>query len=147
VHDVRREVLAERQLREVRDDLVQVHVRRGPRTRLEHVDGELRVVLARDDLVGGLTDRAATSGVTTPVSSFAVAAAHFSIACAAMTSIGTGWPETGKFSTARCVLAPQRAPAGIVISPIVSRATRSGVVIVVPPSRVPARSAGPTSQG
>ncbi len=32
----------------------------------------------------------ATSGATAPVSSLAVAAAHLSIACAAMTSIGTG---------------------------------------------------------
>ena len=79
----------------------------------------------------------ATSAVTTPVSSFAVAAAHLSMACAAMTSAGIGWPETGKFSTARWVLAPHRAPAGIVISPIVSRAMRSGLLIIVPPGSGP----------
>ncbi|EMA65853.1 30S ribosomal protein S5 [Halorubrum kocurii JCM 14978] len=41
----------------VGDDLVGVHVRGGARAGLEHVDGELVVVLARDDLVGGGDDR------------------------------------------------------------------------------------------
>ena len=39
-------------------------------------------------------------------------------------------PETGKFKTARCVLAPQRAFAGTSISPIVSRSTRFSPVLM-----------------
>src|SRR5690606_20168568 len=42
---------------QVRQHLVHVHVRRGARTGLVHVDRELPVVLAGDDLVGGLGDR------------------------------------------------------------------------------------------
>src|SRR5678816_2491143 len=41
-----------------------------------------------------------------------------------MTRDGTGRPETGKFSTARCVEAPYRTSAGTSISPIVSFSTR-----------------------
>jgi hypothetical protein len=41
---------------EVRDHLVRVHVRRGSRAGLEHVDGELVVVLAGGDLVTGRRD-------------------------------------------------------------------------------------------
>jgi len=41
----------------VGDDLVRVHIRRGPGAGLEDIDRELVVVFASDDLVGGLDDR------------------------------------------------------------------------------------------
>ncbi len=66
----------------------------------------------------------ASSVSRTPDSSLAVAQAHFKRACAWTISAGTGLPETGKFSTARWVLAPQSACPGICISPIVSCAVR-----------------------
>jgi hypothetical protein len=37
---------------------------------------------------------------------------------------GIGWPETGKFSTARCVCAPQSASAGTCSSPMLSCSMR-----------------------
>jgi hypothetical protein len=43
----RRQVVAEQLLGPVRDDLVDVHVRRGARPGLEHVDGEVHVELRR----------------------------------------------------------------------------------------------------
>ena len=46
--------------------LVQVHVGRGARTGLEDVDRELRVVLAGDDLVGRVADRARDLGGDCP---------------------------------------------------------------------------------
>src|SRR5690606_491159 len=46
----------EQRARDVRDDLVGVHVRRRARAGLEDVDREVLVVLAGDDLLGGLGD-------------------------------------------------------------------------------------------
>jgi hypothetical protein len=48
---------------ECRDHLVGVHVRRGARTGLEHVDGELGVVLAGGDGVGGSSDALGDVGI------------------------------------------------------------------------------------
>jgi hypothetical protein len=41
-------------------------------------------------------------------------------------------PEIGKFSTARCVWAPQRALAGTCTSPIVSRSMRNSSAAMTP---------------
>ena len=77
----------------------------------------------------------AMSASTTPCSSLAEAAAHLIIAWAWNTAAGTGWPETGKFSTARCVEAPHSASAGICISPIVSWAVRNSAMVKAPGRR------------
>src|SRR5699024_8222042 len=48
------------------DHLIGVHVRRGSGSRLEHVDGEVVVVFAVGDLVGGGRDRLGGLGVEHP---------------------------------------------------------------------------------
>ena len=49
---------------------------------------------------------AATSRGRTPRSAFVSAAARLTSARARMNPRGIGWPEIGKFMTARCVVAP-----------------------------------------
>ena len=89
-------------------DLVGVHVRGGARAGLEHVDRELVVVLARGDLVAGggdaagqLLRRAARARL------FTRAAAALMRPSICTTAAGTVSPDTGKFSTALRVSAPQ----------------------------------------
>ncbi len=66
----------------------------------------------------------ATSSSKTPKAPFARAAASFTVPRPRMSERWRRIPETGKFSTARCVWAPQRAPTGTRTSPIESRSIR-----------------------
>ena len=66
----------------------------------------------------------ATSGSSTPSASFASAAARFTSPSACRNTRGKRSPLIGKFSTARCVDAPQSASAGTCISPSESRSMR-----------------------
>lgn len=67
---------------------------------------------------------AATSGSSTFSSAFTLAAAALILARASMWARSKRWPETGKFSTARCVWARHLASAGTLTSPIESCSMR-----------------------
>src|SRR5688500_16601827 len=62
-----------------------------------------------------------------PSSLFAFAAAHLIRPSASMNRRGNRRPDTGKFSTARCVCAPQYASAGTRTSPMESFSTRNSL--------------------
>src|SRR5919108_603541 len=63
-------------------------------------------------------------GSSTPSSALTRAPAPLMRASAAISARSIGWPETGKFSTARCVCAAHLAWAGTRTSPMVSCSTR-----------------------
>jgi hypothetical protein len=54
-------------------------------------------VLAGDDFAGGLEDR---------LGDFGLELAQVAVGDGGRVLAGSGWPEMGKFSTARCVCAP-----------------------------------------
>ena len=96
------------------DHLVGVHVRRGARAGLEHVDRELRVVLARGDLARGACSIVAALVLqSSPSSPLTAAAAPFTRASQCMTGTGTVSPEIGKFSTALAVSPPHSCLSGM----------------------------------
>src|ERR1700691_6135602 len=68
----------------------------------------------------------ATSPGSSPSCALAAAAARLISARARMKARGRVRPLIGKFSTARCVCAPQSASAGTFSSPMLSRSTRYG---------------------
>ena len=70
--------------RAVGDDLVGVHVRRGARAALDHVDDELLVQRALPDLLAAAMIASALSASSAPMSRLAMAAACFTAASAPM---------------------------------------------------------------
>jgi len=91
----------------VGDDLVGVHVRGRARPSLKHVDGELVVVLAGDDLVGGLDDGfglVVGDGSQVAVGQRGRLLDDLSARTKRRPKVTS---EMGKFSTARWVWAPQ----------------------------------------
>jgi hypothetical protein len=88
---------------------------------------------------------AATSPSITPREALAAAAAPLMRPKAEISDRSSTTPETGKFSTARCVCAPHRAVAGTRTSPIVSRSMRKSALLPaassVTPATVPRRVA------
>ena len=102
---------------EAREHLVHVHVRRRTRAGLERTSiGNCVVVRAGHDLVGRGDDRVADP----PVDSARRGAPRSTVAASRLDRVrargsrrsSTGSPEIGKFSTARCVCAPQSASTG-----------------------------------
>ena len=93
----------------VRDHLVGVHVRGGARAALDHVDDELVVQLAGDDLVAGLDDRVGFAVLQRCRVRGSPARAAFFVKASARTKCAKcdrRMPEKGKFSTARSVCTP-----------------------------------------
>lgn len=97
---------------EVGDHLVGVHVRGGAGPGLEHVDREVGVVPAVDDLLRRGRDRVRDVLLEDPEPALAMAAARLTCPRAAMWCGERPRPEIGKFSTARWVWADQRASRG-----------------------------------
>lgn len=79
------------------------------------------------------TIAAAVASSSTPSRAFTFAAAALIRASAAMCSRSSRWPDTGKFSTARCVWACHFAVAGTRTSPIESCSIRHSCS--APPAR------------
>jgi len=91
----------------VGDDLVRVHIRRGPGAGLEDIDRELVVVFASDDLVGGLDDRLGDVVVDQAEVAVGLCGGLLDDAEPADESATERDPEIGKFPMARWVWAPQ----------------------------------------
>ena len=89
------------------DHLVRVHVRRGAGAGLEDVDRKLVVELARRDPVGGGGDALSLLGVEQPELGVYARGGGLDPSKPARDGAGIGSPETGKFSTAFSVSAPQ----------------------------------------
>jgi len=83
-----------------------VHVQRRARPGLIDVDGKLIVVITGGDFAPRLDDRFRDFRLELAQVPLATAAATFTRPSARIKRFGNGWPEIGKFSTARCVWAP-----------------------------------------
>ncbi len=135
-------VLAERPGGEGREHLVDVHVARRARAGLEHVDRELRVVLAGGDLLGGSDDRVGDVLVEHAQLGVGLGAGGLDLGEARICAGSSGVPEIGKFSTARWVWARHRASAGTRTSPMVSCSMRYSVMLPTISLRSLAAAAG-----
>ena len=94
-------------VRAIRDDLVHVHVGLRPAPRLPHDERKLARVLARDHLVRRADDQLALSSGSRPRSALTTADAFLIVASAAISSRGKCSRPMRKFSSERCVCAPQ----------------------------------------
>ena len=107
-------LVAEVLQREVGDHLVRVHVGRGAGAALDHVDHELLVQRAGDQVVAGAHDRVGALRASSAPSSALARAAAFLTKAERADQVGhaprSAVPEIGKFSTAR---ARVHAPVGV----------------------------------
>ena len=103
---------AKRDVGEVGDDLVGVHVVRGAGTGLEAVHDKLGVVFAGNDGIGGLEDGVRQLRIEPASPRFATAAARLIHTWATVKSRSGPRPEIGKLPTARAVWTPYQASAG-----------------------------------
>ena len=125
-----------------RDHLVGVHVRRGARAGLEHVDREL-VVVRRRPRSRRRRRRSArpAPASSSPSDAFTRAAAPLIRPSQCTTATGIGSPETGKLSTALRVSPPQSSAMSPAL--LVCRSVPAGQLRSVSPAADPAAPPAP----